>query len=317
MGKWRYLAQCLRNRLHIMQIRSRSQYDEKRRQYMLTRSLHGLEKGLCLPETRLGFGIQRIEKLCQDLETYYAKRYDPKHPAIGMALGALNAYFVYHEERGYENEEVLRSKACFERVRALFQDVHMQGLGGFLRIQRADIATVSPEAFHKLISTRHSVRNFDKKPVPMEMIQAAVSDAMLCPSACNRQPTRVYVVPKEKHSLLLDDLKGIGGFSEYADKYLVLTGDISAFDSNEDEQWIVNAGIFAGYLTLALHARGIASCAIQRALHWSTAIERTQARLGIPPNEQIVMLLGLGMYPEQMCVPVSHRYETSMIIKEL
>lgn len=313
----RYLIHCLRNSLHIMHIRSRHQYDEKHLQYMLVRSIHGLEKGLCLPEVRLGFGIQKIEKLCRDIKEYYDRRYDTSHPAIDMALSTLAAYFAFHDEKGYVNDDVLRCKDAYKRIEKIDGVKDHITSGGILYLQKSEVSTISPEEFQSLVRTRHSIRDFCSHPVPLELIQDAVNDAMRCPSACNRQPTKVYVVTKEKRDLLLEDLKGIGGFSEYVEKFLVIAGDITAFDANEDEQWIVNAGIFAGYLTLALHVRGVASCAIQRNLHWGRTVKRTQARLGIPPNEQIVMLLAVGLYPENMRVPVSHRYDATMIMKEI
>ncbi len=49
-------------------------------------------------------------------------------------------------------------------------------------------------AFHELMATRRSVRDFSPRPVPRELIETAVAAAGTAPSGANRQPWRFVAV---------------------------------------------------------------------------------------------------------------------------
>ena len=49
--------------------------------------------------------------------------------------------------------------------------------------------------FQDLIRRRYSVRAYDPRPVEEEKLARVLEAACLAPSACNRQPFRIVVVP--------------------------------------------------------------------------------------------------------------------------
>ncbi len=51
-----------------------------------------------------------------------------------------------------------------------------------------------PEAFHKVVESRRSVRKFTDRPIPKEVLDACLDLAMLAPSSCNLQPWEFHVV---------------------------------------------------------------------------------------------------------------------------
>ncbi len=63
-----------------------------------------------------------------------------------------------------------------------------------------------------LINERHSVRDFSKAPVPMELLRSACELALHAPSACNRQGNaNLYSIGTEKKTYLTN------GFQELVD----------------------------------------------------------------------------------------------------
>jgi nitroreductase len=48
--------------------------------------------------------------------------------------------------------------------------------------------------FDELVNKRFSIRNFQQKKVPQDLIEKIFSIANLAPSAKNRQPYNVYVI---------------------------------------------------------------------------------------------------------------------------
>ncbi|MDQ9830530.1 nitroreductase family protein, partial [Acinetobacter baumannii] len=47
--------------------------------------------------------------------------------------------------------------------------------------------------FERLVTSRHSVRTYQDRPVEAEKVEAILEAGRLAPSACNNQPTRVVV----------------------------------------------------------------------------------------------------------------------------
>lgn len=186
-----------------------------------------------------------------------------------------------------------------------------------LTLNRNHILDFNPEELTKIIETRHSIRDFSEEPIDTNCVKEAIIAANRCPSACNRQSTRVHIVSTVLGKKELENtLDGVGGFADKCSAYLLVTGNISAFEFAENNQWIVNAGIFVGYLVLTLHARGIASCVIQRPLVRNKKIKKTRELFGIKENEEVICILGIGRYPAEFRVPVSQRFSSDNLVVE-
>ena len=108
-----------------------------------------------------------------------------------------------------------------------------------------------------------------------------------------------------------------GGNNEYnANRYIILTGIMDAYVPSELEDWIVSTSIFAGYLSLALHAHGIGSCVIRKPIIYEGDFERKIRTIcSIPDNESIVVEMAIGNYKEEFDVPISYRRSAGDIIK--
>ena len=112
-------------------------------------------------------------------------------------------------------------------------------------------------------------------------------------------------------------LQGIGGFADDVDGFLLVTGRKSAYAPGERNQYLVSTSIFAGYLSLALHAYSIAACVVQRSVSPNSLWENFKTINGIPKDEQIVLMFAIGSYKEESKVPISKRFPVDSIYREL
>lgn len=273
----------------------------------LIRDTHSIEKGLSIKNPRKGFGVEKIERIFKRIATYEELGGHPGDEAVLMACDVLHQYICWHLEADYSSDELTK---IMDQYRRLSESVpaHKQSYGGVTDIDRAQLdAEIDFKAFQRVVLSRHSVREFSQEPVSRDKLERAVELATYCPSACNRQGVRLYVLRKDKHALIKDWLEGIGGFDGEIDTFLLITGIRSAYRVNEEGQYVVSASIFAGYLSLTLHACGLGSCLIQRPVLWSDKWITLARELGIPEDEQIVCVLGAGNLEERFRVPVSHR----------
>lgn len=300
--------------LRNLKIQKDARFNEARIEAEIIRFVHSIEKGLSLQDPRLGFGFKKIQCLFDYIELYL-KLENSDDYCLRMARGALNAYLKFHEEHSFSNENIIQIK---NRARELLGNLEEDAdYGGILTLNNEQI-TCSREHAKKLFETRHSVREFSGEPVSEEDIRSAIEMAQYCPSACNRQCARVYSISSEKYMHDMDtNLQGIGGFADDADKFLLVTAKMSAYEIDERNQFVVSASIFAGYLSLALHACGIASCAVQRSLALNEKWDKFREINGIPDDEQIVIMFAIGKYKSETKVPVSKRFSLSKIFRKL
>ena len=110
-------------------------------------------------------------------------------------------------------------------------------------------------------------------------------------------------------------MTGIGGFAQSANKFILITGKLSAYDTGESNQHIVSAGIFAAYLIEALFSQNIGSCMVQRPLYFSKQWENIAQKIGVPEDERLVLMIAIGHMKDEYVVPVSKRFPTDYILK--
>jgi len=123
------------------------------------------------------------------------------------------------------------------------------------------------------IETRRSIRKYEDKPVPHEVIEAIVKEASYAPSWKNSQVVRYVVVesPELKAKIANDAVLGFTyntGTIEHAAALVVVTmihgrsgyeKDGSATTSKEDRWEVFDAGIATQTFCLAAHEKGIGS----------------------------------------------------------
>jgi len=249
---------------------------------------HALEKGMGVNNVKHGYGIEKANRLLKILEVKKDVNY-----ALNEALSVLQRYIEFQEEQKVDVTSIkdkynlLVKNRTYEAVAA--------GYGMFDKeyfMQGKDID------FKKFIDSRHSLRNLTFEPIEREIFEQAIEMAAKAPSACNRQPYKVYYSTNmDKNKQLAKLVPGNKSFENDIPYYCVVTSDRSMFSIGEIYQWFVNGGIFVAFLTLALHSLGIGSCIFQYPVLYESK-DKVNALIGCSKNEEIIAIIGYGYYPE-------------------
>jgi len=261
---------------------------------------HVIEKGLTMPERRLGFGKDKVLyliRLCEE----YASCYGDKDEQFLIAIGVLAEYRNLHLKEGFalDDEFYAVLNGFIERFAHIPQiEQHL-----FTREQYFACLQTSFDVFS---FSRHSLRHYSGE-VELEDLKKAIALAGNAPSACNRQSTRVkIIVDKEKVRAILEIQNGNRGFGYLADKLIVLTSSISAWSVRSRNGLYIDSGIFAMNLLYSLHFYKIGACTLNCYLT-PKQNRRMRKILNLPPFEDIVLLIAVGGVPDSFAVTASHR----------
>jgi nitroreductase len=276
---------------------------------MLRRNSHRLEKGLIMQPRRPVFAEAYI------LETVQAY----KRAAISGFSSMEEA--KWFTDVLYEYFSVVKDTPVIAKARALFfEALEYEASDGrksvpypFKDVPECDI---SFDSLHQLYTRRRSVRWFQDKDVPMELIEKAIGIATLAPSACNRQPYAFHVSStREKAVQMAKCAGGSGGFAENLPCVIAIVGDLSAYPKERDRHVIYIDGSLASMqLMLALETLGLSTCSI----NWpdvESAERKMQKLLGLPDYERPIMLLAVGYAREDGGIPFSHKKSADILLK--
>lgn len=307
----RQLLFSLGNWKRAVKVAASPEFKGERIRAEIIRNVHSIEKGMCIENPRLGFGVEKLNNLFRLCEEY--KNTEGCSVAtIYMVHDVINEYIEFHKAKGFESPTFNETCTKFEKFSQTVSD-HDEKYGGTLNLKLHENCT---EELQKLFDMRHSIRDFEKRAIPDEVLTSAVKMAQSAPSACNRQAVRVYAVSsKQMCDLYGGNLDGIGGFAESADKFLLITGKLSAYRLDEDSQFAVSASIFVSYLTLALTSHQIGSCIVQRPLRNSPTWQNIKEKLSIPHDEQLVCAMAIGYMKDYCTVPISKRLPVDEVLK--
>jgi len=260
--------------------------------HAIYKSYHGIEKGLSLRAPRVGFGVDKIAALMRKLREYRA-RFDPD--GVPAAVSALHRYQAFNADHATQNRV----------LETFLTDTPDDHSGGITPVTRDDILAATTHTGPDFFWSRHSVRQYADRPVPLDMVTAAVDMARKTPSVCNRQGARVHVF--EDAQKALDWQPGNAGFGHLASRALIVTADLQAFSgTGERNQPFIDGGMFAMSLLYTLHAQGLGACP----LAWSMPAPRDRAMrraLNIPDSEVVIMMISVGHLPDTFAVATSHR----------
>jgi nitroreductase len=278
----------------------------------LTMNYHVIEKGLTMPETRLGFGqAAQVKTLLDLLDLYIEKGYSANELEFTHSLKVLNEYLSFHEKHNFKINDDLTY-----RIQNLAKTHSISGHAKQLVYTDKEYFKYKDETFDVFAMSRHSVRNYSSKEISDEIIAHCVAIAQKSPSSCNRQPIRVYAVKDEyKKSEILKLQSGNRGFGHLANTIFVITSNLSQFQTfPERNEPALNAGLFSMSLLFALHQQNIGACP----LNWCVSIDRDKklrTLLEIPENEQVHLTISSGYLPEKLEIAGSPRQAVEKILK--
>ena len=110
--------------------------------------------------------------------------------------------------------------------------------------------------FKELIAQRRSIRRFSDRPVPREVVDRLLAEALTAPSARNTRTTRFLVVDDPSLVARMADMRDYGSaFLKGAPLAILVLGE-----TPESDLWRENAAISATVLQLACVDEGLGSC---------------------------------------------------------
>jgi len=172
-------------------------------------------------------------------------------------------------------------------------------------------------SFPEFNASRRSCRHFDPSiPVERPLIVEAVRMALRSPSACNRQPARVYAVTEKSAVERCMELhNGSRGFSHLIPALLIVSARMDVFTGpGERYESYIDGGLFSMSLMLALHYQRLGCVP----LNWSVGPaqdRRLKALVGIPDSENVVMLLAVGQPADRFSIPQSARRKVDEVLQ--
>lgn len=269
---------------------------------------HVLEKGLSMPEPRLGFGRDLAKSMISHINKYIESKYETSNQQFQVSLDVLNKYSLFNQ-----NEDNFRN-ICNE-INHLYSTYKSSKIeGGVKTITREELFAYVNADFKKFALSRISSRCFTSKPVSKLIINEVFSIAAKSPSVCNRQAwSTITVLSPKVIQAILEIQNGNRGFGHLIPCLIVVKIDQRAFYGPEERnQGFIDAGIFGMSLVYALHYKQLGSVV----LNWATNFEQNKKIkdiLQLGESETVVMLIGAGHPTQTLTSPVSVRKQATEI----
>ena len=269
---------------------------------------HIIEKGIAMPNMKLGFGEDAIMSLITQLNEYM-DNYDISDSQFLAAVSAVTKYYYIHNELNFKLKQEINDSIQTLLKRLTNNNCELQS-----EMSKNDYFKNIGLSFDKFSGSRHSIRNFSGE-IDVSQIEMAVKLANNTPSACNRQPTRIHLIcDKNLISNCLSLQNGNRGFGHLADKLLIVTGDISTILGYQEFCDVyTNTGMYIMNLSYSLHFYKIAHCI----LNWYVLPKqdrRLRKLINISETETIMAFIICGGLPNKFKLASSPRRTINEIL---
>ena len=265
----------------------------------LMKSIHSIEKRISFGGKDAEFGKEKANVVLCYLEDNWN---NVSFFVLSWGLGTLKQF----GEKILQGEKQMDFNNRLKKLELkLPSSLNCQG--GTILIENEDIAKKAKSDYKEFCYSRYSIRNFAGK-ADLNTIKSAMILSQKCPSTCNIQPVKGYLINNKREiNYILSLQNGNRGFTEIVPQLIVLTTRLELYsEPRERNLCYVDGGIYALSLSNALHYYNIGSCI----LNWATnSINNSllHSRLNIPINERVILLLAIGNIPKECEVPTSGR----------
>ncbi|WP_119696981.1 nitroreductase family protein [Microbacterium halotolerans] len=298
------------NREQAAVLRGRRNYYRNKNRERIThvelrRNIHRLEKGLIMRPRRDVFARDYITETIE----FYEQAAEQCRRAPGTmdqsemdwAHDVLTEYFRVSAS----GDDVV--DAARARFAGAGYDAEPTGKIPYVKQQLSDI---DYEAFEALVAQRRSVRWYEEREIPRELIDKALLLARQAPSACNRLPYEFRIFDSPEMVRTVSDIPfGTAGYGHNIPAIAVVVGKLESYFSPRDRHAVyVDGSLAAMQFMLGLETLGLSSSVI----NWPDfePLERKmQKTIGLDLTDRVVMLIAFGYaHPEGM-VPHSKKKE--------
>lgn len=270
---------------------------EKANYFLLTRNTHRIEKGLLMRPRRQVFAKDYLVETIDSFEGIWSAGHLISNPQKKWFHDVLNEYFM----SSGPDSTIDAQRERFKRIvngSVQDSDETSNDVRSIPYLKPEYEHSISFDKFMLLVKQRRSVRWFEQRAVPRELIDKAVLAANQSPSACNRQPYEFHVFDDPKLVEEVANLPmGTKGYAGNIPVMIVLVGNLDAYFDERDRHIIyVDASLAAMSFMLALETLGLSSCAI----NWPD-IEARERKMGkflkLKEHQRTIMCLAVG-YPD-------------------
>lgn len=313
-----FLVRCYEFKISMKEFKSGSKlgadaFEAFYKNSMLV-EVHSVEKGLGLKNTKPGHSAKPVINLINKMFGYINRKYNPEDFAFRETYRVIEAYIEYQKKfdtsKFAEFADIERKfKALTQQLNPnLVEDTKKSLNGGAHIVSQKELLYGKKFDLQSFLQSRHSIRMYENQPLKQVDIEKAVELANMAPSACNRQPSKVYFTSERETVSRVDELiTGSSGFKGETPNYMIVTTDRACFMNEEQYQWYINGGIYLSYLTLGLHSLGIGSCIMQWKAFYKTETELKKV-MGISAHEAIIAVVGCGYYQgDTKCIYAQRR----------
>jgi nitroreductase len=287
----------------------RNYYRNKKRNRVthveLRRNIHRLEKGIIMRPRRDIFARDYITETVE----FYADAAEQCRVAPGTmeisemdwAHNVLEEYFTVSTG----------SHPVVDAARARFAALdYVPTTAATVPYIKKNIATVSYDEMMELAMQRRSVRWFDDKAVPRELVDKALLIGRQSPTACNRLPYEFRVFDGPEMVAKVAGLPfGASGYAHNIPTIIVVVGKLESYFSPRDRHAIyVDSSLAAMSFIFGLETLGLSSSII----NWpdfEPLEAKMQKTLGLQMSDRVVMLIAVGYAHPEGLVPFSQKKE--------
>lgn len=307
------------NREQYAVLRGRRNYYRNMKRNRLTRvelrrNIHRLEKGMTMQPRRPIFARDYIGETMAFYEEMIRQCGEaPDSMDESEMAWSHDVLMKYFELATGENKLVDDAREKFEGTLKIYSPESERPKAPFLRKDGAK-SDIKYEDLLALSMQRRSVRWFEQKPVPRELIDKALMVGRQSPTACNRQPYefRIFDDPE-----MIKKVAGIpfgsAGYSHQIPAVVVVTGKLNSYFSPRDRHAIyVDSSLAAMAFMFALETLGLSSSVI----NWPDfePLEmKMQKTLGLDVSDRVVMLIAIGYADQDGGIPFSQKKELRVL----
>ncbi len=263
----------------------------------LRRNVHRLEKGILMRPRRPVFALDYLVETIEFYEHAAAQAATGLVGDEGEMTWAHNVLANYFAVADRSHPVVAAAYARFEATHDAYRP-DGQDKVPYERAQGVR-SSVRYEDLLDLARQRRSVRWFEQRPVPRELIDKALLVGRQSPSACNRLPYefRIFDDPDMVRKVASVPF-GAAGYGHQIPTIAVVVGRLNHYFSPRDRHIIyVDSALAAMPFMLALETLGLASSVI----NWpdfEPLESKMQTTLNLDVDERVVMLIAIG-YPDR------------------
>lgn len=306
--------------LSLKEWYSINKWSKENRKAYLERAIlvhsHSIERSMGFRSSGPGHSYDEAVLLLKKI-SLWTEKYDVDMECVKIGISAIYAYLDYQEQFNYTSPELEEFKNVFsEFIKSRFGDKSLElPPTGVIDVGKSKL--INSKNYADVITSRHSIRQFSDTLIDEDILLKCFDMANQSPSACNRQPCRIYYTISDAGiNLINKHFPSNKTFRDEFKGYIILTSRRNLFFGTEMFQWYINGGIYLANLVNALHYNNIGSCIMQWRAH-NPVESKMKQELNIPNNEAIISIIGIGNYDNDTRILIANRLNSAMTTKRI